>query len=128
MSAGGLNLSSLLLADGQLPLAQLYGVKLAPGALVVMSSCRSAVGGAPGKEVGSLAEAWRAAGASQVVASLRPVEDEATRYFFELFYSQLKAGATPGQALRSTQEQLSRELGEDGIPRWAPFLLLGRSD
>lgn len=128
VSPGDLNRSSLLLSDGKLPLTQLYGVKLAPGALVVMSSCRSAVGGAPGKEVGSLADAWRVAGASQIIASLRPVEDEATRHFFEVFFARLKVTASPGQALRSTQEQLSRELGEEGITRWAPFLLFGRSD
>ena len=123
---GDLNRSGLELADGVLPLSQLYQLKLAPGALVVMSSCRSAVGEAlPGKEVGSLAGAWRAAGAGQVIASLRPVEDEAARRFFELFYAKLRQGRSPALALSETQSQLS---SEKPLTDWASFLLFGRAE
>lgn len=112
------------LADGAFPLSQVYGLSLPPGAMVVLSSCQSAVGeSAPGREITSLASAFNIAGASTVIASQWEVDDAATRRLFEIMYQRLKAGDTRGQALRHARREIAREHPHPFY--WAAFSLFG---
>jgi CHAT domain-containing protein len=114
VSSSDWNASFLKLSDGPLQISQVYGWKLPKGALVVLSSCQSAYGqAAPGREVASLARAFHFAGAGAVVASLWPVDDEATAALFGEFYRELVGGASPGLSLQRAQARLRSQ------PRWA---------
>lgn len=114
----------LQLSDGKLAQREIYGLPLRPGALVVLSSCEGAA--AEGQERGpvTLASAFLAAGASQVVASLTPVADEEAEALFGEFYRGLARGLAPGAALREAKAA-RRKAG--GRADWAAFVLLAGS-
>lgn len=113
--------AQLALADGAYTARQVFACPLKPGALVVLSACDTANSRAQDRAPTTLANAFLAAGASQVVATLAPVEDEAARRFFVNFYGHLKAGQPPAQAL-----QLAKKDHQNDPDRtWASFVLLG---
>ena len=77
---------------------------LEPGALVVLSGLDT---GGHGAGPGPFVEAFGAAGASSVVASLWPVVDESATHLFGAFYRKLAMdGASPAVALREAQLRL----------------------
>jgi CHAT domain-containing protein len=120
------NASFLRLSDGALRISDIYGWKLPRGALVVLSSCQSGYGQeAPGREVASLARAFHFAGAGAVIASLWPVDDQATAALFAEFYQELARGASPGQALRGARNQLQRSSQWSHPAFWSAFVLQG---
>ena len=112
----------LALADGAYSARQVFACPLKAGALVVLSACDTANSRAQERAPTTLANAFLAAGASQVVATLAPVEDEPARRFFASFYGQLKAGRSPAEALQ--QAKAERRLA-DPDQNWAAFVLLG---
>lgn len=111
----------LMLADGRYSARQVFACPLKPGALVVLSACNTANSRGQERAPTTLASAFLAAGASQVVATLAPVEDEAARRFFASFYTQLQAGYAPPQAL----QRAKAERASDPDKYWAAFVLLG---
>ncbi len=116
--------SYISLADGPFSLEKVYGLSLPSGALVVLSSCRSALGEAqPGREVTSLASAFKIAGASTVIASHWEVDDEVTRELFESFYRHLAQGRPRGEALRLARRETARQHPHPYY--WAAFSLYG---
>lgn len=115
------------LGPDRLSLEQIYGLKLLPSSLVVLSSCRSAVGTNPaGKEVTSLATAFSVAGASTVIASRWPVDDRSTAKFFGFFYPALLQGKSRGEALRLAELRMKEAHPHPYF--WAGFTLLGNSN
>lgn len=112
------------LHDGPFKMAQIYSLSLPSGALVVLSSCRSALGAKePGREVTSLASAFKIAGAATVVASHWEVDDEETTRLFTSFYRHLLKGASRAAALRSARLELAARQPHPYY--WASFSLFG---
>lgn len=108
----------------RMTLDQIYGFKLEPSSMVVLSSCRSGVGvTVPGKEVTSLATAFSVAGASSVLASRWQVDDNSTAEFFRYFYSALLSGKSRAESLQAAQALMAREQPHPYY--WAAFHLLG---
>ncbi|GAB4199459.1 MAG: hypothetical protein OHK0022_19680 [Roseiflexaceae bacterium] len=119
----------ILLHNGELRLEHLIGLRLG-GALVVLSACHGASAEVlPGEELVSLSWALLAAGASGLLATLWPVEDEGTRPFMERFYQHLAQTGDPCTALARTQrdaaqdEEFGAALG--GPANWGCFVLTG---
>lgn len=112
----------LALADGNYSARQVFGCPLKPGALVVLSACNTANSRSQERAPTTLANAFLAAGASQVVATLAAVEDDAAHRFFLSFYSKIKAGLPPAEALQRAKAE--RRL-VDPDQNWAAFVLLG---
>ncbi len=109
--------------DNFLSLGEIYNSKLSAD-LVVLSSCKSGVGGIlEGEGVMALPRSFIYAGVPNIVFSLWKVHDEKTKILMEAFYSHLIAGKTYAQALR----QAKLECFEKGfIPLdWAGFVLIG---
>lgn len=109
------------LEDGFASLREVFSSRLQPGTLVVLSACETALsdGGAS-----SLAEAYRAAGAQAVVASLWRVDDAATAEFFESFYQYLRRGESPDSALQQAKRRMQASRWSHPY-YWAGFVLLG---
>lgn len=93
---------------GQLPALAVCSMKLDGTKLVFLSTCISALGLNPAQEVISgLVEAFLAAGAETVVATLWPVADELAAEFSKLFYHELKnSGVRPSEALSYAKQQM----------------------
>lgn len=96
------------------------------GARVVLNGCSTGTGNAQrGAGLSSFANAWLAAGARSVVASLWPVEDDGT--FFETYYKALLQGGRPAAALHAAQVAMIRSGTWRAQPRyWAAYLHLGK--
>ncbi len=123
------NSSGLHLADGTLRLADLYGLRLAPGSLAVLSACQTGLAGeVPGRDLASLAQGLATAGASTVVASLWSVDDAATAQLFDEFYARLAGGSARAEALRQARLALLGRPERAHPFHWAAFTLLGDPD
>ncbi|HXH39428.1 MAG TPA: CHAT domain-containing protein, partial [Thermoanaerobaculia bacterium] len=88
---------------GMLFLSDLDRHVLRRAAIVVVAGCNTAVSGHETTNVGSLALAFLAAGASNVIATLHDVDDNVAATFSANFHHELKRGATPAAALRAVQ-------------------------
>ncbi len=122
------NFSYVRLADGQLNAIDAFNLNLKKCELVTLSGCETglALSGGGDEQLG-LGRAFLAAGASSLVISLWPVEDNATNELMTRFYQNLLKGEGKAQALRAAQCSLLHWEG----PRfshpffWAAFRLVG---
>lgn len=96
------------------------------GTRVVLNGCSTGDGPAQrGAGLWSYATAWLAAGASSVVASLWPVNDDGV--FFEAYYAALLEGRRAGAALHAAQSAMIARGGWRAKPRyWAAYIHLGK--
>ncbi len=122
------NFSYVRLADGQLNAIDAFSLNLEQCELVTLSGCETglALSGGGDEQLG-LGRAFLAAGASSLVMSLWPVEDNATNELMQLFYQHLLKGETKVQSLRATQCSLLRQASPTYTHPyfWASFRLVG---
>jgi CHAT domain-containing protein len=64
------------------------------------------------------------AGAQSLILSLWDVHDDSTKEFMVEFYTQLQAGRSQAEAMRSASISLRRHRPHPY--HWAPFLLIGK--
>ena len=96
--------------------------------LAVLAACGSADGPiALGGASLSLARPFLSAGVPNVIASLWPVSDRASRALFTDFYSHVVQGTAPAMALRAAQLAMLRnpDAGLQSPTFWAPFVAIG---
>jgi tetratricopeptide (TPR) repeat protein len=95
--------SALRLADGPLTVYELEGLTRAPS-LVVLSACQSGLSTVrSGDEVLGLVASLLALGTRTVVASVLPIDDQATAPLILDFHARLAAGDSPAVALAGAQ-------------------------
>ncbi len=113
-------LSGLHLADGVFTLAEAFNLPLHGTALVTLSACDTGVTPEHGGIALALAGAFLCAGAQAVVASLWPVDDQATGLLMAQLYAGLNMGMTIPAAMRQAQAHL-RAAGYRHPYYWAAF-------
>ena len=92
--------------------------------LVVLSACETGLGKLQrGDEVTGLTRTFLLAGASTVVSSLWKVSDDSTALLMEGFYSGLKSGQSPAQAMRESALAVRKQYPHPFF--WAPFIVTG---
>ena len=92
--------------------------------LVVLAGCDTA-SGALGAERDSVADAFLRAGASNVIATLWPINDASAATFFPVLHRYLVEGLSPAAALRATQLAWLHSPNADRSPVvWAAVQLL----
>ena len=97
-----------------------------PLELVVLSACGTATGqNLPGEGLVGLTQAFFIAGARRVLATLWPVDDEASAAFMRLFYTALAASHSPADSLRGAQKQMAAAGPWRSPYYWAGFSLAG---
>lgn len=122
--------SGLLLAkdaqsDGFLTLGELYSMRLNAD-LVTLSACETGLGKiSNGDDVVGLTRGFLYAGSNTIVASLWEVDDQATSFLMEEFYTDLKKG-NKREALR--QAQLATKKKYEHPFYWAAFQLTGKGE
>ena len=119
----------ILTADGAVNLRDIYGLTT-KAELVTLSACNSNLGqDARGEGVLSLGRAFSAAGATGVVASLWPVNDQATASIMDKFYAFLSSSSTRPGALRAAQLAYLNDPAVPGYLKspiyWAAFNYYG---
>lgn len=112
--------------QGHLALDDIYGLETTAD-LVVLSGCRTALGKAQaGEGLSGLMQGFLQAGASQVVATLWPVQDEASQVLMAHYYrALLTAGQSPAAALRTAQNAMRGQARWQDPYYWAAFVHLG---
>lgn len=121
--------SALSLADGPMPLAELFGLPLHPR-LVVLSACQTGVGriGGPSESATSLSWGFTYAGAASTVATLWRVDDAATATTLGRFYRRLRGHAPKNVALhraKLTALDSARTAAAADPFYWAGLVLTG---
>ena len=120
-------LSALLLeadslSDGSLYPAEVYGLPLKAG-LVVLSACNTGTGKyIQGEGLMSLARAFQFAGSPSLVASLWTVDDESTSELMSVFYQELSEGRSMSASL---MEARALFLSSASPTRQHPFFWAG---
>jgi tetratricopeptide (TPR) repeat protein len=113
--------SFLQLVDGPLTVYDLSALRRPPPTLI-LSACDTGLSAVhPGDELQGLSAALLGLGARSVVASLGPVDDEATRQLMVSFHRQLATGIGAAAALAGAQSALDPQYCTTG----ASFVCLG---
>jgi CHAT domain-containing protein len=108
--------------EAQVPMGSLRQQRL-QAELVVLSACRTALGGRGEMGLG-FAQGFLAAGARQVLATAWPVDDRATAEFMNHFYqAHLLDGLEPAAALLRAQERMQAQQRWRAPYWWAGFQL-----
>ena len=112
--------------DGLVRAHDIYGLEL-DAELVTLSACRTGIGQqVRGEGLMGLSRSFLYAGASQVLASLWDVDDQATAELMERFYGALlRDGEAPARALQTAQRSLRRNPRWAAPHYWAGFVLQG---
>ncbi len=116
--------------DGRLEVREVFGLRL-NARLVVLSACQTALGSGslvdvpPGDDWVGLVRAFLFAGASNVLATLWPVQDAATATLMERFYAGLAAGSSEAEAIAGAQRSMLRNPETAHPFYWAGFSLVG---
>lgn len=109
--------------DVSLSVEDVLGLKLRHINLVVLSACETKVCGEyRADEITTLNDAFIAAGAPTVIASLWTVDDQATSLFMSSFYKHLKR-MSKAAALSAAQNEMRTEYPHPYY--WAAFVLTG---
>jgi CHAT domain-containing protein len=75
-----------------------------------------------------LSRAFLLSGARAVAGSLWAVDDRETARLMPWFYTALRAGQSPDQALRTAQRRMIQSGGPSAFPgSWAGFVITGES-
>ncbi len=118
--------SLLALAERHLRAADLRGLKFKRSPVVVMSACQTALGKTSRAGIFGLVEAWRFAGARQIVMSLWDVSDSGTellmRHFIQNFHAQNLTD--PEGALAIAIRTVKAQFPDPAV--WASFGVYGR--
>jgi CHAT domain-containing protein len=115
--------------DGRLEVHEVFGLTLR-ARLLVLSACQTGLGAGalgdvpPGDDWVGLVQAFLFSGASNVLATLWPVEDIATARLMERFYTELAAGRSESEALAEAQRGAERGRGTAHPFYWAGFALV----
>ncbi|HLM60505.1 MAG TPA: CHAT domain-containing protein, partial [Pyrinomonadaceae bacterium] len=116
--------SSLHLADGWITVRDVCSQNL-KAEIVTLSACETGLNKIfAGDEILGLARGFLTAGARSLLLSLWTVNDEAATVLMKTFYSELQAGKTASESLKTAQIDFI----ERGIHPyfWSPFALIGR--
>lgn len=112
--------------DGLLLAEEIAGLQLRGVDTVVLSACDTGVGRiVEGEGVLGLPRAFRQAGARQIVMSLWPVQDDATRRWMSAFYTARSDGADVARAAHTARRAM---LATDATLHpffWAAFVAIG---
>ena len=118
--------------DGRLEVHEVFGLNL-NAHLVVLSACQTGLGSGAladvpaGDDWVGLVRAFLYAGASNVLATIWPVQDRATAQLMEEFYGYLESGSSPSEAV-TLAKRASLSSRKTAHPfYWAGFVMVGGS-
>ena len=123
--------SYLELHDGVLRVDEVDRLPLGQSYLVTLSACETALSGGLNAEVPAgdewigLNQAFLAAGAPTVMASLWPIDDRVSSDFMEGFYQALLTSRGKSGALADVQRRFLADEAYRHPFYWAPFTVIG---
>jgi CHAT domain-containing protein len=111
--------------SGRLEVQEIFGLDL-HASLVILSACDTSLGKLTrGDELIGLTRAFIYAGTPSVISTLWRVEDRASYELMRVFYRNLRAGQSKGDALRQAQLVTLQEYPHPYY--WAAYQLVGEA-
>jgi CHAT domain-containing protein len=111
---------------GFLEAREIYGLNLSKVALITLSACESGLGRvARGDEILGFTRSFLGAGASGLLVSLWPVEDDSTELLMTTMYRALAQGTPSAAAMQRAQLAVLRNARYGDPYFWAAFDLVG---
>jgi CHAT domain-containing protein len=105
---------------------EIYSLDLSRVSLVALSACESGLGSSPkGDEVLGFTRSFLTAGASSLVSSLWPVDDDSTEFLMTTMYGELARGADLAAAMQAAQIASMKRPRFRHPFFWAPFAVTG---
>lgn len=127
MENTGLLLSCALdstIEDGILSAKEISTLDLSNTDLVVLSACKTGLGGITPYGISGLQQAFKNAGVSTIIMTLNNVDDAATCFFMTSFYKALISGLNKRDAFKSAQNQIRENEYFKKFNYWAYFVML----
>ena len=113
----------------KLYLKDIYDLNLKNSKLVVLSGCDTGkignLANEPDDLIGSLATAFRVAGANTILASLWQAHDDATNIIMQNFYTNIRSGEGKAEALRKAELKVKQDPKYGHPLFWSLFNLMG---
>jgi len=96
--------------------------------LVVLSACLTGMGQKiEGEGLVNFAWAFHYAGAKRVIITLWIIDDNVAKEFMRKFYTDIKNGVSPVEALHNSQQMIRKKGERYANPfYWAPFIVHGK--
>ena len=123
--------SRILLAPGAgdagfLEAREIYDIDMGKVSLITLSACESGLGRiARGDEILGFTRSFLSAGASSLLVSLWPVEDDSTELLMTTLYGELARGTPSAQAMQRAQRAVLARPRYTDPYFWAAFNLVG---
>lgn len=92
--------------------------------LVVLSACKTGLGGITPYGISGLQQAFKNAGVSTIIMTLNNIDDAATCFFMTSFYKAIAAGLNKRDAFRSAQKQIRENEYFKKFDYWANFVII----
>ncbi len=117
------------IVQDKLFLKDIYDLNLTNSKLVVLSGCDTGklgnLSSEPDDIVGSLATAFRVAGANTILASLWKSHDDATKLMMQYFYENIRLGFNKAESLRKAELKVKENPKYSHPLFWSLFNLVG---
>lgn len=92
--------------------------------LVVLSACKTGLGGITPYGISGLQQAFKKAGVNTIIMTLNNVDDAATNYFMISFYKALASGSNKRDAFKYAQNNLRKNEFFNRFGDWANFVII----
>ena len=115
---------SLKVEDGILRSTEISLLDLSTTNLVVLSACKTGMGGTTPFGIAGLQKAFKATGAKTLILSLNDVDDSATYMMMVAFYKALMLGHSKREAFKIAQQHLRNSEEFHSFEYWAYFVML----
>lgn len=119
-----INADSLKIEDGILRSNEISLLDLSKTDLVVLSACKTGIGGITPFGLAGLQWAFKAAGVKTLILSLSDVDDAATHMMMVSFYHNLMQGYSKREAFKKAQKALRDSEEFKSFNYWANFVML----
>jgi len=119
-----INKDSELVEDGFLKSKEIASLDLSHTDLVILSACKTGLGGMTPFGIVGLQDAFKAAGVKSLLLTLDDVDDAATSFFMIHFYQYLISGCTKREALKKSQQILRESELFNSFHYWGNFILI----
>lgn len=113
-----------IMNDGILSAKEISTLDLSNTDLVVLSACKTGLGGITPYGISGLQQAFKSAGVNTILMTLGNINDVATCFFMVSFYKAIASGLNKRDAFRFAQNQIRENEFFKEFGYWAGFIMI----
>ena len=124
LSTDSINKDSMIVEDGFLRSTEIAELDLTKTKLLVLSACKTGLGGVSPYGMFGLQRAFKAAGVETILLTLSDVDDAATGFLMTNFYRNLMKGMSKRESLKEAQLLLRTDEKFKSFNYWGSFIMI----